>query len=93
MAETLPPSIRWTDLTIYPLKKKDAQDETASLFFEKNVIKISGKCQKSTDLNEWMKRIKKNIWVGDLKLIDYKQENASDEGLFLIQLTLKESNV
>ncbi len=93
LAETLPPSIRWTDLTIYPLKKKDAQDETASLFFEKNVIKISGKCQKSTDLNEWMKRIKKNIWVGDLKLIDYKQENASDEGLFLIQLTLKESNV
>ncbi len=89
LAETLPNSIKWTDLIIHPLKKKEANDETKNLFFENKLIRISGKCQRSLDLNEWMKIVKRYLWVADLKLIDYKQDNALDAGLFLIQLTLK----
>jgi Tfp pilus assembly protein PilN len=89
LAATLPSSIKWTDLSIHPLKKKKTDAETTALFFDNKTIRINGKCQRSTDLNKWMKDIKKNSWVADLQLLNYTQDNAIDAGLFLIQLTLK----
>jgi Tfp pilus assembly protein PilN len=89
LAGNLPASIQWTGLNIHPLKKKKASDETETLFFENKLISISGNCQRSTDLNDWMKEIKKQTWVKDVTLVDYKQENAKEDGVFLMEISSK----
>lgn len=89
LASDLPATIQWTGLNIHPLKKKKASDETETLFFENKLISISGNCQRSTDLNDWMKEIKKQTWVRDVTLVDYKQENAKEDGVFLMEIVSK----
>jgi hypothetical protein len=71
------------------LKKKQANEEDDGLFFEKQSIMISGNCQRSTALNDWMKEVKKAKWVSDVVLINYKQDNAADDGGFLLEIKLK----
>lgn len=86
LAETLPSSIQWTDVNIHPVKKKQAESE--GFFFENKIIKISGKCQKSTDLNDWMKELKLKSWISNVTLVNYTQDNETEDGLFLIEIKL-----
>lgn len=88
LAESLPSSIQWTDVNIHPVKKKQASDESEGFFFENKIIKISGKCQRSTDLNDWMKEVKLKSWISNVTLLNYTQDNATDDGLFLIEIKL-----
>lgn len=88
-ATDLPESIQWTELNIYPLKKKMADDTSNVMHFESRIIKISGKCQKSTILNDWMKVIKQKPFVDNVSIVDYKQGNANENGLFLIEIQVK----
>jgi Tfp pilus assembly protein PilN len=89
LASELPSSIQWNDLLIHPIRKKDQSDESNSLFFENKLIRISGKCARNTELNEWMKKTKKKDWISNVTLLDYKQENATDAGKFIIEIRLK----
>ena len=88
LAESLPTSIQWTDVNIRPLKKKKDADETEGLLFENKTIKISGKCQRSTDLNNWMKQLKSKSWINTIALVNYKQSSEDDEGMFSIEIKL-----
>ena len=88
LAASLPPSIQWIDVNIHPVKKKQVNDETEGFFFENKSIKISGKCQRSTDLNDWMKEVKLKSWISSVTLLNYTQDNATDDGLFLIEIKL-----
>ncbi|MGQ0827049.1 MAG: hypothetical protein ACT4ON_01515 [Bacteroidota bacterium] len=89
LAIDLPASIQWTSVNIHPLKKKKTGDESETLQFENKMITISGNCQRSTELNNWMKEIKKENWVNDITLINYKQDNAKENGVFLIEIQSK----
>lgn len=88
LAASLPSSIHWIDVNIHPVKKKQVNDETEGFFFENKSIKISGKCQRSTDLNDWMKEVKLKSWISSVTLLNYTQDNATDDGLFLIEIKL-----
>lgn len=88
LAGSLPSSIQWIDVNIHPVKKKQVNDEMEGFFFENNSIRISGKCQKSTDLNDWMKAVKLKSWISSVALLNYTQDNANDDGLFLIEIKL-----
>lgn len=88
LAGSLPSSIQWIDVNIHPVKKKQVNDETEGFFFENKSIKISGKCQRSTDLNDWMKEVKLKSWISSVTLLNYTQDNATDDGLFLIEIKL-----
>ena len=81
--------ITWTNLEIHPIKKKEANDESEVMYFENKIIRITGNCQQSTDLNDWMKSVKQDTWVADAKLLNYQQDNAKDNGLFLLEIVLK----
>lgn len=89
IAKELPPSIQLTNLDIHPLKKKKPGDEGTNLLFETKVISVSGNCQQSTELNEWMKRLKKYDWTQEVTLSNYKQDNARENGFFSIEIKLK----
>ena len=89
LAESLPASIQLTEMNIHPLKKKAADDESDNLFFENKRIAISGKCQRSTELNDWIKELKQKNWIADVVLMNYNQDNKTEAGLFLIDIKLK----
>lgn len=89
LAQNLPVSIQWTDVAINPLKKKNANDESDILFFENKTITVAGNCQNSNELNNWMKEIKKQQWISMVTMVNYKQDNAKENGNFLIEIKIK----
>jgi Tfp pilus assembly protein PilN len=84
----MPSSILLTEMNVHPLKKKKANEEREGFFFETKTITISGKSKQSTELNNWMKELKKKDWIEQVTLVNYKQESEKDNGLFLIELKL-----
>lgn len=89
LAQNLPPSIQWTEVAVHPLKKKNANDQSDVLFFENKTITVAGNCQNSNELNNWMKEIKKQNWVSGVTMVNYKQDNAKENGNFLIEVKIK----
>jgi len=89
LASSLPNSITWTNLDIHPIKKKEVNDESDVMYFENKIIRITGNCMHSTDLNDWMKQVKSKDWVKKIELLNYQQDNAKDNGLFLLEIVLK----
>jgi Tfp pilus assembly protein PilN len=89
LAKELPASVQFTGLDIHPVKKKKPTEEDKGFSFENKLIQVSGNCQRNTELNEWMKKIKKKSWVEELVLLNYRQDNMQENGLFLIEIKLK----
>lgn len=89
LAKQLPNEINWTNLDIHPLKKKDPNDQSEILSFENKAISIIGNCRHSSDLNDWMKDIKKYDWIKAVELLNYTQSNASEDGVFVLKIELK----
>lgn len=89
LAQNLPLAIQWTDVAINPIKKKNANNESDVLSFENKTITVSGNCQNSNELNNWMKEIKKQNWISAVTMVNYKQENVKENGVFLIEIKIK----
>ncbi len=89
LAASLPESIQWLDANVCPVKKKQNSENDEGFYFENKTINITGKCNRSADLNDWIKQIKKNVWVNSTSLLDYKQDNANEDGSFLIRIEFK----
>ncbi len=89
LAKELPVSMQFTGLDIHPLKKKNPGEDRTLFLFENKLIHVSGNCQRNTELNEWMKKIKKQNWVDDVVLLNYKQDNVRENGFFLVEIKLK----
>lgn len=88
LAKELPASIQFTGLNIHPQKKKKPGEEETTVSFQNKLIYITGNCSRNTELNEWMKKIKKKTWVQELVLLNYKQANIEENGVFLIEVKL-----
>ncbi|MDQ3191762.1 MAG: hypothetical protein M3Q58_09220 [Bacteroidota bacterium] len=86
IALDLPETIILTQLHIHPSENKIKNDETP--VFLSKVIIVKGSCKKSTELNEWIRSIKKMAWVNDISVISYKQENMANIGEFEIKITI-----
>ena len=71
---------------MHPPEKKTKKDEPA-IFLNKIII-VKGNCKKSTELNEWIRGIKKMDWVIEVSVLNYKQENIKDLGEFEIMITI-----
>jgi Tfp pilus assembly protein PilN len=89
LSKELPASMQFTGLEIHPLKKKKTGEDDKGFLFENKLIRVTGNCQRNTELNEWMKKIKKQNWVEDVVLSNYKQDNAKENGFFLVEIKLK----
>lgn len=89
LAKELPASVQLTGLNIHPLKKKNPGEEDKGFLFENKLIHVAGNCRRNTELNEWMKKMKKQDWTEDVVLLNYTQDNMNENGIFLIEIKLK----
>jgi hypothetical protein len=89
LGRSIPSSIDLTDVVIHPLKKKDSNSDDESFLFENKKILISGKCEFSTELNNWMKKIKQREWISEVSLLNYIHDKGTNEGIFNIEVKLK----
>ena len=89
LAASLPRSIQWLDASVSPKEKKKSSDNTDEVLFKKESISISGNCNRSVDLNDWIKKVRKIKWVKAVSLVDYVQNNSKENGLFSIEILIK----
>ncbi len=83
IAAELPEHIKLSRLEIHP-KQKSKEEE--SLSFSSRTVNVKGLCRKSIELNDWMKEIRKNKWVSEVKLLNYSQDKDGGEFNLEIQL-------
>jgi Tfp pilus assembly protein PilN len=87
LALSLPPGIRLTRMNVNPIEliSKDGEE---TLQVNQHTIAISGACDQSAVLNDWMKKLKQLNWVTDADLLNYSQDKRAGEGTFTIQVKL-----
>ena len=86
IAASVPHSITLEELYLFPLKKSDAGSE--DLLFDDKKILISGYSRASIELNEWIKQLQQNNWVGKVNILSYNQTGGKDKGKFSIEVEL-----
>lgn len=87
IAEIIPASIQLKEMSINPLVKNPNDDK--DIAFNVNSIIIKGDCKKNTELNEWIKQLKRFDWVSDVTLINFTQDKEKNAGIFNMELKIK----
>ncbi len=88
MAMDIPSSIQLSEMNINPLVRKNAADD-ADLNFTTRTMKVSGSCDRSSELNEWIKKIRQKDWVKQVAVLNYSQDRLEKEGEFMLEVTMK----
>lgn len=88
LASDLPSAIRLSQLNVFPFLKSPNETDTKMTFLQKD-IRVSGSCRHSTELNEWMKIIKKKDWVGEVAILNYTQDRSQEEGAFSMEIKIR----
>jgi len=89
LAQGLTENINLTNIIIYPAKEKKDSYEEGIPEFDSKKINVKGSCEKSIELNFWMKKIQKYSWIKSVQLINYTQESASDKAKFFLEIVIK----
>lgn len=84
LAALVPRQISLTRMEINPVSAKPKLEK--EILFNKNSLKISGKCTYSTVLNEWMEILKQEKWISRMEVLQYKQEDSGIPGEFILLL-------
>ncbi|HXA02618.1 MAG TPA: hypothetical protein VNW99_11560 [Cytophagaceae bacterium] len=88
IASTIPPSVKLTELAVNSFNDKASTSEK-KLIFNNSIIIILGHCTTATELNPWMKEMKKFDWVKEVKVHTYAYNEKNKEGDFKIQIELR----
>lgn len=86
IAGSIPVSIQLNQLFVNPITKRITKAE--DIQFNYKTIKVIGTVNKSIELNNWMKRLKKYEWIAEINIISYIQENVKKPGDFEIEITI-----
>jgi len=84
LAIDMPKTIRMTQMVINPVKRKAIKED--GLSFSINTIFIAGTCKKSTELNQWVKKIKEYEWVEEVSVLNYTKKSAKAPGEFELEI-------
>lgn len=90
LAASLPSSINFTELTIFPLivDKNSSQSELKMPRYETDLIKIKGQCKGSVFYNNWKKSVQELFWVKEIHNLYYKDLDE-DTGVFELEIRIK----
>ncbi len=83
----VPQSITLSGMNINPWQKPKADEDKVS--FQKKTMRLSGFCNQSIELNDWMQEIKKKDWVKNIVLLNYSQTKGMQSGEFALQMDIK----
>jgi hypothetical protein len=83
----LPSAIHLLEMNINPREKQPADED--ALKFKAKEIHIQGNCRHSSELNEWIKLLKKKEWVSGVELLNYKQGKGDTYGTFSVGIKIK----
>jgi Tfp pilus assembly protein PilN len=86
IAMDIPEVIQLSEMNISPRERTESEND---MQFESRVIRVTGSCRKSNELNEWIKLLGKKEWVRHVELINYKQGKADPSGEFIINIKIK----
>ncbi|MBI2269775.1 MAG: hypothetical protein HYU69_05385 [Bacteroidetes bacterium] len=87
IAGIIPASIQLKEMNINPLVKNPNDDK--DIAFNVNSIEMKGDCKKNTELNEWIKQLKRFDWVSDVTLTNFTQDKEKNAGIFNMELKIK----
>jgi hypothetical protein len=87
LGRNLPLSISLSGMNINPFQKPKADED--KITFQNKTIRVSGFCNQSLELNDWMQEVKKKTWVKNLVLLNYYQGKGMTSGEFFLQMDIK----
>lgn len=87
IGQTVPEKIRLTELVVFPVSKRIKINEQIDYG---EIIKVSGYSIASEILNLWIKQLTREDWVKEIKINSYLFDAKANEGLFEIEIYLKE---
>ena len=87
LGRDLPVAISLSGMNINPFQKPKTEEEKIS--FQNKTIRVTGFCNQSLELNDWMQEVKKKSWVKNLVLLNYSQGKGMSSGEFLLQMDIK----
>ncbi len=83
---SVPPSIQLNQMFINPLTKRINKSE--DIEFNYNKIKVVGTVNRSIELNNWIKILKKYAWAEEVNIISFIQDNLQTPGEFELAITI-----
>ncbi|MBI9034075.1 MAG: hypothetical protein JEZ03_06370 [Bacteroidales bacterium] len=89
LALSMPQDISLKRVEFQPAIKESGNKKTVR--YNRNLIQIEGIVERSTLLNEWMFDLGKQNWIEQVKLIDYTTNELEQQGLFLMEISFKQS--
>jgi hypothetical protein len=80
----MPQSILLNSLAANPVLKRVKKEN--EIQYDKSKITIKGIVQSTTDLGLWIQMIKKEKWIKELRIADYKFDDRKQTGFFELEL-------
>jgi hypothetical protein len=87
LGRDMPLSILLSGMNINPFLRPKTEEDKIS--FEKKIIHLTGVCNHSIELNDWMQEIKKKNWVKNLVLLNYSLGKGMQAGEFSLQMEIR----
>jgi hypothetical protein len=88
LAFDFPASLLLKEVRLNPAEHTSDFDEE-KLSFRQNTLIVKGSCWQSTDLNEWIGKIKKKGWVEEVSLTNLVQDKLIERGEFSIEIAIR----
>lgn|GEM_PF-1808085 len=85
----MPEQLTLQEFSLNP-PKKDLKKLDAGLVYEKGLVEISGLCKEANALNNWLIAIKTYDWVQECKIKNYLVSAENGQGMFTVQVQLKD---
>jgi hypothetical protein len=87
IAATIPEEIELEKLEINPIEGKIKENK--EIVLRSNKIFITGVAKSSVYVNDWVHQLKEFKWIENVAILNYKQDDDFDSGVFSFEVTLK----
>jgi len=87
IAMGVPRGIILNRMNINPVADKIRKSE--QILFSNAYIEIEGTTKLSSLVNDWIKKLRKESWISDVKSVEYNQESFSEPGEFKLAIEVK----
>ncbi|HEX3008691.1 MAG TPA: PilN domain-containing protein [Bacteroidales bacterium] len=87
IAATVPTEIELEKLEINPIEGKIKDNK--EIVLKANTIFITGTAKSSVYVNDWVHQLKEFKWIENVDILNYKQEDDFNSGVFSFEVTLK----